>query len=136
MTDCIFCKIIAGEIPSSKVYEDDKAIAILDITQVTPGHTLLIPKEHHRNVLAMDARATADLFSLLPEIAHKILTATGARGINIVNNNEEVAGQTVFHTHVHLIPRYESGDDFDMTFTAHEPDFEKMAELAEKIAKS
>lgn len=136
MTDCIFCKIIAGEIPSSKIYEDDKAIAILDITQVTPGHTLLIPKEHHRNVLVMDAQATADLFSLLPEIAHKILTATGAQGINIVNNNEEVAGQTVFHTHVHLIPRYESGDDFDMTFTAHEPDFEKMAELAEKITKS
>ena len=124
MTDCIFCKIITGEIPSSKVYEDDKTIAILDITQVTPGHTLLIPKEHHRNVLVMDAQATADLFSLLPEIAHKILTATGAQGINIV------------HTHVHLIPRYESGDDFDMTFTAHEPDFEKMAELAEKIAKS
>ena len=136
MTDCIFCKIIAGEIPSSKVYEDDHAIAILDITQVTPGHTLLIPKEHHRNVLAMDSEATGQLFSLVPQIAHKILNATGAQGINIVNNNEEVAGQTVFHTHIHLIPRYESGDDFDMTFTEHEPDFAKMAELAEKISKS
>lgn len=136
MTDCIFCKIIAGEILSSKVYEDDQAIAILDITQVTPGHTLLIPKAHHRNLLAMEAQETAELFSLVPKIAKKILTATGATGLNIVNNNEEVAGQTVFHTHVHLIPRYEEGDDFDMTFTAHEPDFAKMAELAEKIAKS
>lgn len=136
MTDCIFCKIIAGDIPSSKVYEDDQAIAILDITQVTPGHTLLIPKEHHRNVLAMDAETTGQLFSLVHQIAQKILTATGATGLNIVNNNEEVAGQTVFHTHIHLIPRYESGDDFDMTFTAHEPDFAQMAELAEEIAKS
>lgn len=136
MTDCIFCKIIAGEIPSSKVYEDDQAIAILDITQVTPGHTLLIPKAHRRNLLAMEAQESAALFSLVPEITQKILTATGATGLNIVNNNEEVAGQTVFHTHVHLIPRYEEGDDFDMTFTAHEPDFKKMAELAEKISKS
>lgn len=136
MTDCVFCKIIAGDIPSSKVYEDDKAIAILDITQVTPGHTLLIPKTHHRNLLEMDATSTAELLSLVPEIAGKILRATGATGLNMVNNNEEVAGQTVFHTHIHLLPRYEEGDDFDMTFTAHEPDFDKMASLAQVIANS
>lgn len=136
MTDCIFCKIIAGEIPSSKVYEDDQALAILDITQVTPGHTLLIPKEHHRNLLFMNHKKTGELFSLLPMLSHKILMATKASGLNIVNNNEEVAGQTVFHTHIHLIPRYSSDDEFDMTFTAHEPDFQKMAELAKKIAQS
>ncbi|KXT73563.1 Histidine triad (HIT) nucleotide-binding protein [Streptococcus sp. DD10] len=136
MTDCVFCKIIAGEIPSCKVYEDEQAIAILDITQVTPGHTLLIPKRHYRNLLEMDAASTAELFSLTPSLATKILSATGASGLNIVNNNEEPAGQTVFHTHIHFLPRYQEGDDFDITFTAHEPDFEKMASLAEKIAKS
>ena len=109
MADCIFCKIIAGEIPSSKVYEDEKVLAFLDISQVTPGHTLVVPKEHFRNVLDMDADSTSQLFA---------------------------RGQTVFHTHVHLAPRYSDADDLKITFAAHEPDFPALAELAEKIAQA
>ena len=125
MADCIFCKIIAGEIPSSTIYEDDQVVAFLDISQVTPGHTLVVPKQHFRNLLEMDAG-----------IARKVMKATGAAGMNILNNNEEIAGQTVFHTHVHLAPRYEETDGLQISFETHEPDFPALAQLAEKIAQA
>ena len=136
MADCIFCKIIAGEIPSSKVYEDDQVIAFLDISQVTPGHTLVVPKQHFRNLLEMDADSASQLFARVPDIARKVMKATGAKGMNILNNNEEIAGQTVFHTHVHLAPRYEETDGLQISFEAHEPDFPALAQLAEKIAQA
>ena len=136
MADCIFCKIIAGEIPSSKLYEDDQVIAFLDISQVTPGHTLVVPKQHFRNLLEMDADSTSQLFARVPDIARKVMKATGAKGMNILNNNEEIAGQTVFHTHVHLAPRYDETDGLQISFEAHEPDFPALAQLAEKIAQA
>ena len=136
MADCIFCKIIAGEIPSSKVYEDDRVVAFLDISQVTPGHTLVVPKQHFRNLLEMDADSASQLFARVPDIARKVMKATGAKGMNILNNNEEIAGQTVFHTHVHLAPRYEETDGLQISFEAHEPDFPALAQLAEKIARA
>ena len=136
MADCIFCKIIAGEIPSSKVYEDDQVVAFLDISQVTSGHTLVVPKQHFRNLLEMDADSTSQLFARVPGIARKVMKATGAAGMNIINNNEEIAGQTVFHTHVHLAPRYEETDGLQISFEAHEPDFPALAQLAEKIAQA
>ena len=136
MADCIFCKIITGEIPSSKVYEDDRVVAFLDISQVTPGHTLVVPKQHFRNLLEMDADSASQLFARVPDIARKVMKATGAKGMNILNNNEEIAGQTVFHTHVHLAPRYEETDGLQISFEAHEPDFPALAQLAEKIAQA
>ncbi|WP_219123692.1 HIT family protein [Streptococcus constellatus] len=136
MEDCIFCKIIAGEIPSSKVYEDEQVLAFLDISQVTLGHTLVVPKEHFRNMLEMDGEAAGQLFACIPTIARKVMKATDAKGMNIINNNEEIAGQTVFHTHVHLAPRYTEDDDLDVTFVAHEPDFPTLAALAEKISNA
>lgn len=136
MADCIFCKIIAGEIPSSKVYEDEQVLAFLDISQVTPGHTLVVPKEHFRNTLEMDREAAGQLFACIPTIARKVMKATDAKGMNIINNNEVIAGQTVFHTHVHLAPRYTEDDDLNVTFVAHEPDFPALAALAEKISNA
>lgn len=136
MADCIFCKIIAGEIPSSKVYEDDQVVAFLDISQVTPGHTLVVPKQHFRNLLEMDADSASQLFARVPDIARKVMKATGAKGMNILNNNEEIAGQTVFHTHVHLAPRYKETDGLQISFETHEPDFSALAQLAEKIAQA
>ena len=136
MTDCIFCKILAGEIPAAKVYEDQNVLAFLDISQVTPGHTLLIPKKHVRNVLEMDALTASQLFEAVPDLARKIMKATGALGMNIINNNEEIAGQTVFHAHIHLAPRYQEKDDLQISFKAHEPDFAKLARLAEKISQA
>ena len=96
--DCIFCKIIAGDIPSSKVYEDEEVLAFLDISQVTPGHTLVVPKKHARNLLEMDETATAQLFARVSKVAKKVEAATQAKGMNIISNMEEVSGQTVFHT--------------------------------------
>ena len=134
MKDCIFCQIIAGDIPAAKVYEDDQVLAFLDITQVTPGHTLVVPKVHARNLIEMSPEASSSLFASVPRVARKIMNATDAIGMNIVNNNEEIAGQTVFHTHVHLLPRFGEDDEFGMQFTAHEPDFPAMNELAARIA--
>ena len=128
MDNCIFCKIIAGEIPSTKIYEDDNLVAFLDITQTTKGHTLVVPKTHTRNLLAMAPEQASQLFSKIPEIANKLVDSLGAKGMNILQNNEEIAGQTVFHTHVHLIPRYAEDDGFSATFTAHTYDLNAIAE--------
>ncbi|MGV3323434.1 HIT family protein [Streptococcus hyovaginalis] len=135
MENCIFCQIVSGTIPSSKVYEDDKVMAFLDITQTTNGHTLVIPKKHVRNVLEMDQETAQDLFVQLPKIARAVQKATGAAGMNIINNNEEVAGQTVFHAHIHLVPRFDSNDGISINYTTHEPDFQALGTLSEKIAK-
>ncbi|MBJ8349254.1 HIT family protein [Streptococcus zalophi] len=135
MENCIFCKIVSGDIPSSKVYEDDDVLAFLDISQATNGHTLVIPKKHVRNVLEMDEATAETVFSRVPKLARAIKKATGAQGLNIINNNEEAAGQTVFHAHIHLLPRYQEGDEFNFQFVQHEPDFAKLAELATTIQK-
>lgn len=133
MSDCIFCKIIAREIPSSKVYEDDQVLAFLDITQVTKGHTLVVPKQHFRNMLEMDSESSSQLFVRIPKIARHLQQTLGAAGVNILNNNEEVAGQTVFHTHVHLLPRFSQEDGLDIRFTTNEPDFPALAQLAQEL---
>jgi len=118
--DCIFCKIITGDIPSSKVYEDEEVLAFLDISQVTPGHTLVVPKKHARNLLEMDETPTAQLFARVSKVAKKVEAATQAKG----------------HTHVHIIPRYSDQDELAISFTEHEPNFEQLAVLAETIKNS
>lgn len=133
MSDCIFCQIVSGQIPSSKVYEDEEVLAFLDITQVTKGHTLVIPKKHYRNMLEMDAEAASSLFARVPKIAKQLQEKLGSSGINIINNNEEAAGQTVFHTHIHLLPRFGESDGLKLSFETHEPDFAALAQLAQEI---
>lgn len=133
MSDCIFCKIIAGEIPSSKVYEDEQVLAFLDITQVTKGHTLVVPKQHFRNMLDMDSESSSQLFARIPKIARHLQQRLNATGINVLNNNEEVAGQTVFHAHVHLFPRFSQQDGCDIRLTANQPDFSALAQLAQEL---
>ena len=134
VSDCIFCKIVAGEIPASKVYEDDHFLAILDISQVTPGHTLVIPKKHARNLLEMTPDETAALFNIVSRVTKKVESATQPQGMNIISNMEEIAGQSVFHTHVHILPRYSQEDDLKIDFIAHEPDFDRLAQLAKDIS--
>lgn len=135
MTDCIFCNIIAGEIPSCKVYEDQEVLAFLDISQTTPGHTLVIPKEHVRNILDMSESTASVLFSRVPKIARAVQKAMDAPAMNIINNNEPIAGQTVFHAHVHLVPRYSENDGINITYSVHEPDFNLLGKMAEQIAQ-
>ena len=134
VSDCIFCKIVAGEIPASKVYDDDHFLAFLDISQVTPGHTLVIPKKHARNLLEMTPDKTADLFNVVSTVTKKVENATQPQGMNIISNMEEIAGQSVFHTHVHILPRYSQDDDLKIDFIAHEPDFDRLAQLAKDIS--
>ena len=134
VSDCIFCKIVAGEIPASKVYEDDHFLAFLDISQVTPGHTLVIPKKHARNLLEMTPDETAYLFNIVSRVTKKVEGTTQPQGMNIISNMEEIAGQSVFHTHVHILPRYSQEDDLKIDFITHEPDFDRLAQLAKDIS--
>ncbi|MDT6980322.1 HIT family protein [Levilactobacillus zymae] len=115
--DCIFCKILKGDIPSYTVYEDNIVKAFLDISQGTPGHTLVIPKTHVQDIFAYDTDLAAAVFARIPKIARAVKAANPAIvGMNIVNNNGTVAYQSVFHSHFHLVPRYSDDDDFRMIF--------------------
>lgn len=138
MTDCIFCKIINQEIPSYKIYEDDVVYAFLDISQVTPGHTLVVPKKHVTDIFEYDEKLASDVFARIPKIAKAIEEAfPEIEGMNIVNNNKELAYQSVFHSHFHLIPRYSKNDDFSMHFGNHMDQYtpEELTAIAEKIKK-
>jgi len=106
MEDCIFCKIISGAIPAEKVYEDENVVAFLDIKPLHIGHTLLVPKEHHRNIFDMPEQLLRELGPVLQKLSTAIKSATKADGINIGWNNEPAAGQLVFHAHLHIMPRY------------------------------
>ncbi|MGJ3976437.1 HIT family protein [Levilactobacillus brevis] len=115
--DCVFCKILTGDIPSYTVYEDNIVKAFLDISQGTPGHTLVIPKTHVKDIFAYDADLAAAVFSRIPKIARAVKAADPRIvGMNILNNNGSVAYQSVFHSHIHLVPRYTDQDDFKMIF--------------------
>ncbi|MFL2028069.1 HIT family protein [Loigolactobacillus zhaoyuanensis] len=135
--DCIFCKIIRNEIPNTVVYEDDVVKAFLDITQVTPGHTLVVPKTHVADIFGYDADLAAAVFSRIPKIAQAIKASDPAIiGMNIVNNNGKVAYQSVLHSHFHLIPRYQPTEGFAMTFTDNSADYtpEQLQQVAAKIS--
>ena len=107
MNECIFCKIIAGELPAHKVYEDDLVVAILDIQHWTKGHTLIMPKLHYANMLEIPDELLAKISVLAKDLALNYKPVLGADGFNVVNNTNEVGGQEVMHYHMHLIPRYE-----------------------------
>ena len=117
MKDCIFCKIVKGEIPCTKIYEDQDVLAFLDISQTTIGHTLVIPKEHFDNFLYVPKDLVGKTFSAAQKVAQALTAGLGAKGINILNNTNEIAGQTVMHFHVHVIPRYSLEDNIKLEFT-------------------
>ncbi|KRL39994.1 MAG: HIT family protein [Liquorilactobacillus nagelii] len=136
MDDCIFCKIINGEIPSITVYEDKQVKAFLDISQGTPGHTLLVPKKHVPDIFAYDQQLAETVFARLPKLARAIKKSNPAiKGMNIVNNNGEIAYQSVFHSHIHLIPRYSENDDFQMVFKDNSANYstEQLQAIAQTI---
>jgi histidine triad (HIT) family protein len=104
--NCIFCKIVDGSLPSSKVYEDEDVIAFLDIKPVNPGHTLVIPKKHFKNIHDTPDELMAKLIIVTKKIAGVVQDKLGVSGVNIGMNNGASAGQLVFHTHIHIMPRY------------------------------
>ena len=134
--NCIFCKIIKGDIPSAKVYEDDNVLAFLDISQVTKGHTLVIPKVHQQDIFELTPDVASSLFSAVPKIATAIKKQFNPLGLNIINNNGSAAGQTVFHYHLHLIPRYGDGDGFGAVWKDHSSQYksEDLQHIAQKIS--
>lgn len=113
---CVFCDIINHKIPSKVVYEDDDVLAILDISQVTYGHTIVMPKKHVRNILEADEETVQKCMAVVHKLAKQIVKNTGAKGCNIINNCGEVAGQSVDHLHFHIIPRYSEEDALKLTF--------------------
>jgi histidine triad (HIT) family protein len=121
--NCIFCKIINGEIPAYTVYEDENVMAFLDISQVTNGHTLVIPKNHHKDLYELPSEVATKIFAVVPKIANGIKKAFNPIGINLLNNNGEQAGQSVFHFHVHIVPRYGKGDGFGAVWKSHQKEY-------------
>ena len=131
--DCIFCRIVNGEIPSYKVFENNNLIAILDISQATKGHTLIIPKTHAKNLYELDDLSAAEIFKVVPAIARGIKKAFNPIGLNVVINTEKPL-QSVNHFHIHLVPRYDN-DGFDINFISHQADMnqEKYKQIKQAI---
>lgn len=109
MDSCIFCKIIAGEVPSAKIYENEDVLAFLDINPVNPGHTLVVPKKHCKNFYETPDDVLAKLIAVSKKVTHAMKRGLDADGTNITLNNDPAAGQVVEHTHIHVIPRH-AGD--------------------------
>lgn len=132
--DCIFCKLANGDIPSATIYEDDDFRVILDLGPATKGHALILPKEHFDNLYEIDDEIGAKIIPLAKKMAHKMTDALGCDGFNLIQNNGEPAGQTVFHFHMHLIPRYK--EDHAIEFWApQELTPAKATQIAEIINK-
>lgn len=129
--NCIFCKIIDKEIPSDIIFEDDSAIAFLDIKPVSKGHVLVVPKKHTADALSADDDALKDLMPKVKKIAQALVKTTKADGINISVNNGAASGQIIFHLHFHLIPRF--NNDYLPSWPHSDSEAGARAELAEKI---
>lgn len=132
--DCIFCKIVSGEIPSRKLYEDDDFIVIMDLNPTSKGHSLIIPKEHYANLYELDEDLAAKAMKLAKKMAAKMTDILGCDGFNLLQNNGECAGQTIFHFHLHLIPRYSNDTNKMLTFADANVSDEEMDAICAKIA--
>ena len=133
--DCVFCKIVNGDIPSNTIYENSEFKVIMDISPATKGHVLVLPKEHFKDIYDIDAETAGKLFQPAAVVARALKEVLHCDGLNIIQNNGEIAGQTVFHFHMHLIPRYE-GDDVTVKWKEHSMDAEEMDQLRKDIRKA
>ncbi len=118
--NCIFCKLANGIFPTNTIYEDELVRVILDASPATKGHALVLPKEHFRNLYDLDEKYASHVLVVAKKIANVMKETLGCSGLNIMQNNEAVAGQTVFHFHLHIIPRYED-DTLDLSFNDPKP---------------
>ena len=127
---CVFCKIIEGEIPSNKVYEDEKVLAILDLAQTTMGHTLVMPKTHYQDLDEITSDELKELMAKVQMIAKHLEEKLGFSAYNILINKGEIAGQTMMHLHIHIIPRYTINDTIKIEFSENQYDLQ---ELSKKV---
>jgi histidine triad (HIT) family protein len=134
MIDCVFCRIVAGQIPSTRVFEDEHTLAFMDLGQVNPGHVLVAVKKHADNLYALDDAQAAAVARAGTRVARAIREAFKPEGLSVYQANGKAAGQTVFHYHVHLLPRH-AGDGMELTWPVKNPPREKLEEYAGKIRK-
>ncbi|MBC7802679.1 MAG: HIT family protein [Candidatus Parcubacteria bacterium] len=132
MTDCVFCKIVAGQIPSTRVHEDEHTLAFMDIGQVNPGHVLVTVKKHAASIFALDDTQAAAVARTSAQIARAVEAAFKPEGLSVYQANGKAAGQTVFHYHVHLLPRH-AGDGMELTWPVKNPPRDKLEEYASRI---
>jgi histidine triad (HIT) family protein len=132
MSDCIFCKLVAKEIPATLVHEDEHSFAFMDIGQVNPGHVLVTVKKHADNIFALDDAQAGAAFRTAARVARAIRAAFAPQGLSVYQANGKAAGQTVFHFHIHLVPRYDA-DGMELTWPVKNPPREKLVDYAEKI---
>lgn len=131
---CIFCKIANGEIPSKTLFEDEKFRVILDLAPAAKGHALILPKEHFANIYELPEEMAADVIKLAKRMAVRMTEKLSCDGFNLVQNNGEIAGQTVFHYHMHLIPRYE-GDGQKIGWKPGSPSQEELEAVRKQIVE-
>ena len=131
-SNCIFCKIANGEIPSRTIEKNDMFRVVLDVGPATKGHTLILPKEHYRNLFDLPEETASEAIKMAKKIAFRMKDKLNCDGINIVQNNEEAAGQTVFHFHMHVIPRYKE-DGQVIGWRPGQPTGEELDAIAEKL---
>ncbi len=134
MSDCIFCRIIAGQIPSTRVFEDEHTLAFMDLGQVNPGHVLIAVKKHAANLFELDDVQAAAVARASTRVARAIRDAFKPEGLSVYQANGKAAGQTVFHYHVHLLPRHEA-DGMELTWPVKNPPREILEGYAERIRK-
>ena len=133
MAECIFCKIVKGEIPAVKVYEDERVLAFMDINPLNDGHTLVIPKKHAETIFEIDPEDLAATIKVAQKVAKAIKKALNPDGLTIIQLNKKAAGQVVPHLHIHLVPRWEN-DGLKVSRWEPTPgDMEKIKEIGEKI---
>ena len=135
MANCVFCRIVAKEIPAAVVYEDERTIAFMDAGQVNPGHVLVAAKAHVENLYELDDDQAGDLLRTAARLARAIRAAFQPQGLSVYQANGKAAWQTVFHYHMHLLPRHE-GDGMMLTWPAKNPPREKLSEYATALRES
>ena len=132
MSDCVFCNIVAGQIPSAKVHEDELTLAFMDIGEVSPGHVLVTVKPHVENIYGLNDALAAAVFRTAARVARAVRNAYSPEGVTLYQANGVAAGQTVFHFHLHLVPRY-AADGMRLTWPAKNPPREQLEANAAKL---
>ena len=135
MSDCVFCKIVARQLPAAIVHEDEHTLAFMDIGQVNPGHVLVAAKAHAENIYALDDAQAAALFRAAARLARALRTAFSPEGLTLYQANGKAAGQTVFHFHLHLVPRH-AEDGMSLAWPVKNPPREKLEENASRIRRA
>ncbi len=135
MTECVFCRIVRSELPASKVYEDEHTLVIMDLQSVNPGHMLVLVKAHHENIYTLDDSLAAAALCTAARMARTVKELTGCAGVTLLQANEPAAGQTVFHFHIHVVPRW-ADDGVGLAWPAKNPPREALEDMAARLREA